>query len=452
MKCRYCGKVLGQDLVCPVCSFDNREDTMETIVRELLRLEGLGLVARPMDLINGFCDLAPEMKDAYRLLLHFSHVSSFLDLIPVAQRPYEEQVAFIQRIETQLRMLGHPDAYAREISNRIPGPIWFAQYFHSMRELTRAQVDAGFSGLGHYRQADTEYWGFWHSGKREGYGILCWDVGSFYDGQWKDGKINGFGTQTWPNGERYEGFWKNAQMDGAGRYLYPDGRTLEGLFAEGLFRSSANTERKRKKTARQAKPVTRKMLEEGFTGYGRYEQDGDIYEGDFLRGEKCGDGTLTYRDGSVYTGSFRADQRDGSGLMIWSNGNRFEGSWKNGLVHGKGKLSCPDGSYFDGIYQNGKENGYGIAHWAGNGDYKGGFQDGLMHGHGRRSFPDGRVQEGTFDRGRFVGAEKKPKGKNAASTRIDTDHDTGGSGLLSRLQNWIWRRQLDTGSQKRTQD
>jgi hypothetical protein len=40
--------------------------------------------------------------------------------------------------------------------------------------------------------------------------------------------------------------------------------------------------------------------------------------------------------------------RDGKGTFEWENGEIFEGNWKKGLKNGQGKWSSPKGDYYEG--------------------------------------------------------------------------------------------------------
>ena len=54
------------------------------------------------------------------------------------------------------------------------------------------------------------------------------------------------------------------------------------------------------------------------------------YVGDFLNGQKHGNGTLFWRDGIYYEGQFLNNQRHGFGTQYGANGKVvFEGKWMN---------------------------------------------------------------------------------------------------------------------------
>ena len=58
-------------------------------------------------------------------------------------------------------------------------------------------------------------------------------------------------------------------------------------------------------------------------------QQGYIYEGQFMSGEKCGYGRLIHKDGYCYDGMFQRSQFEGDGKIVYANGTAFEGVWNN---------------------------------------------------------------------------------------------------------------------------
>jgi hypothetical protein len=56
-----------------------------------------------------------------------------------------------------------------------------------------------------------------------------------------------------------------------------------------------------------------------------YDQDGSIYDGEWLADQRSGRGKMLFQDGSVYDGEWEADKIHGKGIFISSNGDRFEG-------------------------------------------------------------------------------------------------------------------------------
>ena len=144
------------------------------------------------------------------------------------------------------------------------------------------------------------------------------------------------------------------------------------------------------------------------------------YEGDWINGKKCGNGTETWADGSVYEGTFESDQRHGRGIFrsgpkgdiyegewsrnhrhglgiqTFSDGSKYRGEWRRGAIEGEGIFEFSDGSIYDGKVKAGKKHGLGIQRWKSGQVYKGMFVEGQQHGHGTLTSPDGTSYTGEF--------------------------------------------------------
>ncbi len=86
----------------------------------------------------------------------------------------------------------------------------------------------------------------------------------------------------------------------------------------------------------------------------------DRYEGEFMDGDRHGQGTQYHANGSVeYRGSFRDNQRNGTGAYYYPNGDRYVGQFAANIPNGKGTYYFTDGDKFIGQFRNGKRNGPG---------------------------------------------------------------------------------------------
>merc|ERR1712216_411365 len=70
-----------------------------------------------------------------------------------------------------------------------------------------------------------------------------------------------------------------------------------------------------------------------------------------------------YPDGSRYEGNFVAGQRDGQGKLVWADKCGYEGEFKDGRRHGRGRFFWTNGSGYEGIWANGKQKGKGEYFW-----------------------------------------------------------------------------------------
>jgi hypothetical protein len=65
--------------------------------------------------------------------------------------------------------------------------------------------------------------------------------------------------------------------------------------------------------------------------------NGEYYEGEWMRGKRHGKGIYVYIDGSRFEGSWENDRINGEGTSWYPNGNRYQGEWSSGRINGRGK-------------------------------------------------------------------------------------------------------------------
>jgi len=106
-------------------------------------------------------------------------------------------------------------------------------------------------------------------------------------------------------------------------------------------------------------------------------------------GQRNGKGLeVTYPNGDNYKGDFVNGQREGEGLYISKEGHRYEGMWKNDMRHGAGTLTFASSGGKDG------------AKWAGS--YEGEWHMNKKEGRGIFSYPNGDRYEGEWKDGKKV--------------------------------------------------
>lgn len=115
-----------------------------------------------------------------------------------------------------------------------------------------------------------------------------------------------------------------------------------------------------------------------------------------------GDGKYLYDNGYIYEGHFIKGQRSGLGTLLLPAGDRYEGMWENDQFHGQGTYTWTDGSKYTGEWKNGVQDGYGIFFYPNKDKYTGYFRDNKFHGKGKYTWADGSVQEGIYENGIFV--------------------------------------------------
>jgi hypothetical protein len=217
-----------------------------------------------------------------------------------------------------------------------------------------------------------------------------------YEGFWNlKGKYEGYGILVKADGSKYEGFWKDGLLEGIGRFFSNDGNYYEGNFLKGVttgFGIYIHSDRTR---------YQGEWLNDQPHGKGKeFFPDGSVFEGIFVYGKKIGHCVYSWADGSYYVGEILNDYFNGKGRYSWSDGKLYEGEWKDNLLHGKGILKYPDGSYYDGYFLNNQRNGFGKYYWNEERYYEGTWSNGKQHGKGVY-YKNGKVIEGVWNKGKI---------------------------------------------------
>ncbi len=94
------------------------------------------------------------------------------------------------------------------------------------------------------------------------------------------------------------------------------------------------------------------------SGHGRFSIFGATYEGDFLEGNKCGKGRMTFPNKSEYDGEWKDNVPWGAGVMKGEDG-WYDGEFVSGMREGKGKCEYECGDVYEGQWSNNLPHGVG---------------------------------------------------------------------------------------------
>lgn len=122
------------------------------------------------------------------------------------------------------------------------------------------------------------------------------------------------------------------------------------------------------------------------------------YEGRYKHGKKNGLGLLFVGNGDIYEGEFAHDKYQGHGKMNYSNGDVYEGQWMYSKYDGKGELATHTGDKYTGDFHGGMFHGHGEFQWDNGkgGHYSGAYVKGLKSGPGVRVYSNGTKYNGDF--------------------------------------------------------
>ncbi|XP_057291663.1 radial spoke head 10 homolog B2-like isoform X3 [Hydractinia symbiolongicarpus] len=177
-------------------------------------------------------------------------------------------------------------------------------------------------------------------GKRHGKGIIYYDHNgeSYYDGNWCENTKAGFGIRRFAklwinvnfmrsfffgiliffsffrfkNGNMYEGNWENNKRNGKGTmYWYNLGQEYSGDWVDGIQTGYGENIWFLKRVSNSQYPLR------------------NHYIGEFLNGERHGNGIFYYASGAIYNGQWKNNMKHGDGKFIFKNGCVFSGKFSD---------------------------------------------------------------------------------------------------------------------------
>jgi hypothetical protein len=114
-------------------------------------------------------------------------------------------------------------------------------------------------------------------------------------------------------------------------------------------------------------------------GIDKSNEERFVYEGEFLKGNYHGKGTLIVNQkdfkGDKYVGEFKNGKRHGKGTYTSASGYKYVGDFKDDKYDGKGSFDFANGDKYVGQFKDGKKNGQGTYFYSKGGKYVGMFKD-----------------------------------------------------------------------------
>mgnify|MGYP001160930311 FL=1 len=181
-----------------------------------------------------------------------------------------------------------------------------------------------------------------------------------------------------PDGSVYSGAVYDNKPSGRGR-LNSEDFTYEGEFLNGERHGEGEEIKENGST------YSGHWMQNTYHGFGKLVGTGFIYEGMFRRNRYHGKGTYTeYLPGgqkTVYIGQFSQHSKHGKGKHILETGT-YEGNFYYNMRHGNGTFTYASGDIYSGHWRRGIEHGTGMF-TSSEETYTGGWVRGKRHGHGR---------------------------------------------------------------------
>ena len=83
----------------------------------------------------------------------------------------------------------------------------------------------------------------------------------------------------------------------------------------------------------------------------------DNYTGDWVNGQREGNGSTNFRDGSMYAGQYSQGYEHGLGVIRYKNGDILEGEFRMGKIDGHAVLKYSDGDQREGFFRSNELDG-----------------------------------------------------------------------------------------------
>jgi len=76
------------------------------------------------------------------------------------------------------------------------------------------------------------------------------------------------------------------------------------------------------------------------------------YTGDWVQGEREGNGTTSFKDGAVYQGGYKKGLENGAGFIRYENGNTLDAEFVAGKIQGHGVFRYDNGDQREGFFKD----------------------------------------------------------------------------------------------------
>lgn len=219
------------------------------------------------------------------------------------------------------------------------------------------------------------YYGEWNDNfEMEGYGkYYLKEEKVFAEGKWEKGELK-HARIFYPNGEFYEGEMTNSSYNGKGKFISVDKDEYIGEFVDG---------------------------EKDGEGTITFGDDGTVYSGKFVKNNFNGYGEMKWNNGLEYHGNFSDNYLEGNGILFNKNGEKYEGKFEKNIFHGKGKYTYLNGDEYEGDFEYGIRKGKGIYRKENGFIFEGLWDNNIPNGYGKITFND-NVLHFNFHNGKII--------------------------------------------------
>lgn len=339
----------------------------------------------------------------------------------------------------------------KRMENLSAGVVRHPEIFSRERIVTRKYANATYvgtvndgvpDGTGRMEYITGEiYEGDWLAGEICGKGRFFSIEGEQYEGEFQNNVIQGTGIKLYVDGSKYTGEWKCGRRHGHGRYEQ-NGDIYDGVWSDDRFLAGKTVIKYSDGSQYEGDWENDRQHGQGIY----YAKNGNIYDGkwddsQFVSG-KC---VIKYLDGRIYNGEWSRGNYNGKGKLLYSDGSYYEGEWVDGVRWGEGECRWPNGTIYKGQWKNGIADGYGTRK-VGNAQYEGQWKEGKRHGHGTLIYANGDKHEGEWVNGHPCGFGTYTYSDGAVKTGIfQNDLLWSGSGTVRYDSGEVYIGQIENG-------
>ena len=196
---------------------------------------------------------------------------------------------------------------------------------HQLGLFNNGELIAKHLDIKELESADYRYIGGLKDGLRDGVGECFFNDGGYYAGQWKNDIACGFGVAKYADGSNYDGYFEDNKFHGKGKHVRANGDVYDGEWQNSDWCGNCK--------------IFWKEYNISFEGY--YGLHGSSVNG-----------KLTYSDGSYLEGFFNTSWKlEGKGKHVQANGDIYDGEWKKGEWCGDCKIFWKSSNItFEGFY------------------------------------------------------------------------------------------------------
>ena len=215
--------------------------------------------------------------------------------------------------------------------------------------------------------------------------------GAVYRGSLRGGTLHGRGEYVAKN-FKYDGEFKDGLKEGRGVYVWDNGNRYEGPFVKDAPDGEG------KYTFANGDTYNGEVKQGALTGRGVYVTKlGDTLEGSFVNGSQQGTGTQRFASGDRYEGQIANSHAQGKGRYVGADGHSIDGEFADGVANGTGTYVFPNGDRYEGEISQSELTGKGSYFYKTGEKYEGQLLKGQPQGDGKYWFADGSRFEGQFE-------------------------------------------------------